>query len=323
MRLRALGKTGAMVSEIGYGAWGIGGGLWSGSDDQESLKALHTAVDRGVTFLDTALAYSDGHSERLIARVRKERTEKFLIATKIPPKNRRWPAAKGTAIADAFPAAYIRECAQKSLKNLDTDTIDLLQFHVWSDAWHDVDEWKKAIEELRVEGKVKYWGISINDHQPENVLRTLDTGLIDTVQVIYNVFDQSPRRTLFPYCEAHGIGVIVRVPLDEGGLTGSITPETTFPESDFRSRYFREDRKRQVQERVKRLEGLLGDEAADVADLAIRFSLSHKAVSTVIPGMRSLRNVIRNTAASDGRWLSEGLLRQLAGHSWERNFYSS
>ena len=323
MRYRALGKTGWNVSEIGYGAWGIGGGLWQGSDDQESMKALHAAVDRGVNFIDTALAYSEGHSENLVAKLRDDRDEDITIATKIPPKNRIWPAAKGTPLSVAFPAEYIRECAEKSLKNLSTDSIDLLQFHVWSDEWHDKDEWKKAVEELRAEGKVKKWGISINDHQPANVLRTLDTGLIDTVQVIYNIFDQSPERELFPYCLEKKIGVIVRVPLDEGGLTGSVTPETTFSEKDFRSRYFRGERKREVSDRVERLKSLLGSEAEDVAELALRFVLSHDAISTVIPGMRSVRNVLRNTGISDGRRLSREMLGELAKHRWDRNFYSS
>ncbi len=309
------------ISEIGYGAWGIGGGLWSGSDDAESLKALHAAVDRGVNFIDTALVYNDGHSEQLIGNVTKERTEEIFVASKVPPLNRRWPAADGTPIAEAFPAAHIRECAETSLRNLGMDALDLMQFHVWSDAWHDIDEWKRPVEELRAEGKVRHWGISINDHQPENVLRTLDTGLIDTVQVIYNIFDQAPERSLFPYCQEHGIGVIIRVPLDEGGLTGRITPETSFPDDDFRSRYFSGERKQQVQQRVQRLEALLSGEAEDIAELALRFTLSHEAVSTVIPGMRTVRNVLRNTGVSDGRRLSAGLKEELRNHAWERNFY--
>ncbi len=323
MRYRELGRTRITVSEVGYGAWGIGGGLWSGSDDDDSVKALHTAIDRGVTFIDTALAYSEGHSERLIARVLADRTETISVATKIPPRNRRWPAAPSTPLSEAFPMGYIRECCERSLKNLGTDALDLLQFHVWSDEWHDQDEWKREVEELRAEGKVKQWGISINDHQPGNVLKTLATGLIDTVQVIYNIFDQSPRKELFPYCLENAIGVIVRVPLDEGGLTGRITPETTFPDKDFRARYFRGERKKQVYDRVQRLQPLLGEEAGDVAELALRFVLSEPAVSTVIPGMRSLNNVIRNTSVADGRRLSPSLLEKLSDHRWERNFYGS
>jgi aryl-alcohol dehydrogenase-like predicted oxidoreductase len=323
MRYRALGKTGWNVSEIGYGAWGIGGGLWQGSDDQESMKALHAAVDRGVNFIDTALAYNEGHSERLVANLRKDREEVLSIATKIPPKNRKWPAAEGTPLSEAFPAEYIRECTEKSLRNLSTDSIDILQFHVWSDEWHDMDEWKKAVEELRMEGKVKKWGISINDHQPSNVLKTLETGLIDTVQVIYNIFDQSPEEQLFPYCRKNGIGVVVRVPLDEGGLTGSIHPETQFPDSDFRSNYFRGDRKKELQGRVEKLRALMEGEAQDVAELALRFILTEPAVSTLIPGMRRSEHVIRNTAVSDGRALSENLRTRLKDHRWHRNFYSA
>lgn len=323
MRTRAFGKTGVEVSEVGFGAWGIGGGLWKGSEDQESMAALRAAVERGVNFIDTALAYNEGHSERLVGSVRRESPTPIFVATKIPPKNRRWPAADGTPLQDAFPADHIRSCTESSLRHLGVDTIDLQQFHVWSDAWADDHEWQDAVQQLQQEGKVRHWGISINDHQPSNVLKAIDTGLIAAVQVIYNIFDQSPEEVLFPYCQKHGIGVIVRVPLDEGGLGGSIGPETTFQAGDFRANYFRGDRKQQVWERVKELRGLLGEEAKTIPELALRYTLSHSAVSTIIPGMRTLAHVAANTAVSDGRALSHGLLKALKAHQWQRNFYSA
>ncbi len=321
MKTRAFGKTGYQLSEIGYGAWGIGGGLWKGSDDGESVRALRDAIERGVNFIDTALAYNEGHSERLLGKVRRESRQPIVVATKIPPKNRRWPAAKDTPLRNAFPAEYIRACTEQSLRNLGVDTIDVQQFHVWSDEWSESNEWQDAIRALQDEGKVRHWGISINDHQPANVLKALETGLLASVQVIYNIFDQSPEEELFPYCREHQIGVIVRVPLDEGGLTGSVTPSTTFQEGDFRANYFRGERKLQVHERVERLRGLLGEEAATIPELALRFTLSHPAVSTIIPGMRTVAHVASNAAVSDGRFLSPELLKAIKQHRWDRNFY--
>jgi aryl-alcohol dehydrogenase-like predicted oxidoreductase len=318
---RRFGKTNLLVSEIGYGAWGIGGGLWQGSNDEQSMKALHRAIDLGINFIDTALAYGQGHSERLVGQVVKQRREAIYVATKIPPRNRRWPAHKGTPLRETFPAQYIRECTESSLRNLKVDVIDLQQFHVWDDEWTDDAEWYDMICTLKEEGKIRFFGVSVNDHEPQNAIRITDSGKIETVQVIYNIFDQSPAEQLLPLCLEREVGVIVRVPFDEGGLTGQITPETSFPEGDFRARYFRGERKVQVYERAKRLEQLLGKEAATLPELALRFCLSHNAVSTVIPGMRTLEHVEMNVAVSNGRGLSKELLDELKNHQWLRNFY--
>lgn len=319
---RALGRTGLRVSEIGFGAWGIGGELWKGSDDKESMIALREAAACGVDFFDSALAYGNGHSEHLVGRLLKaEKSRMFTVATKIPPLNRQWPARTGTGLREAFPLPYILKCTDESRKNLQLDTIDIQQFHVWNDAWSDDNEWRDAVLTLKEKKHVQHVGISVNDHQPANVLRTLDSGLIDTVQVIYNIFDQSPEEKLFPYCLQHGIGVIVRVPFDEGSLTGSVTPDTAFQEGDFRYRYFRDERRLQVAERVGRLSGLLGSEAKKVPELALRFVLHHPAVSTVIAGMRTSEHVQQNCRVSDGRTLGPDLIRELRKHVWLRNFY--
>lgn len=323
MKYRTLGRTNISVSEIGYGAWGIGGALWQGSGDDESVKALNRAVDLGLNFIDTALAYGDGHSEKLVGGLLRTRKERITVATKIPPKNQRWPASPSSTLDEVFPSRYIIECTERSLKNMGVETIDLQQFHVWNDSWTDRQEWQEAIATLKQQGKIRFFGISINDHQPSNALRLAATGLLDTVQVIYNIFDQSPERELFPYCAEHNIGVIVRVPLDEGSLTGTITTETTFPRGDFRNNYFRGERKKQVVERVGRLSQLLGTEASTLPELALRFCLHHPAVSTVIPGMRRVKNAEANCAVSDGRVLSSGLIAELRGHAWERNFYGA
>jgi aryl-alcohol dehydrogenase-like predicted oxidoreductase len=321
MKYRILGKTNLNVSEISFGAWGIGGGMWKGSDDAESMRTLHRAVDLGVNFIDTALAYGRGHSEQLIGSLLKERKERLYVATKIPPKNQLWPARAGSSEEDAFPKDYIIECTEKSLKNLGTECLDVQQFHVWLDEWLHEGDWWEAIQKLKEQGKIRAFGVSINDHAPETALELVRSGLADTVQVIYNIFDQSPEQKLFPVCQEKKVGVIVRVPFDEGGLTGRITRETTFPERDWRNRYFRDDRKKQVWEKAQELQKLLNGEAKSLPELALRFCLSHPAVSTIIPGMRTVDHVESNIAVSDGRLLSNSLRAELKRHIWQRNFY--
>jgi len=321
MKYRVLGRTGLRVSEIGYGAWGIGGQMWQGAVDAESMKALHESADLGLNFIDTAFVYGDGHSETLVGRFLKERREQITVATKIPPINRIWPAKPGTPLSQAFTYEHIIASTEESLRNLNVGTIDLMQLHVWDDAWADSDEWKRAFAQLKEQGKVRYFGISINDHQASNGLLAAATGLIDTFQVIYNIFDQTPEEKLFPLCREKNIGVIARVPFDEGALTGAITPATTFPPGDFRSNYFQGKRKEEVFRRTNELKRLLGDEAGSLPELALRFCLHHPAVSTVIPGMRTVMNVRSNCSVSDGRLLSDRLIGQLRSHTWTKNFY--
>ena len=321
MKYRPFGKTGINVSEIGYGAWGIGGAMWQGATDGESMRALHKAIDLGVNFVDTALVYGDGHSEGLVGRLVKERKERIFVATKVPPKNGQWPAKKGVSLNETFPYDHIIKKTEQSLKNLSLDFVDIQQFHVWDDGWTDQTEWFDAISKLKEDGKIRHFGVSINDHQPENALRLAATGKVDTFQVIYNIFDQSPEDKLFPFCQEKNIGVIARVPLDEGGLGGSVTADSVFPEGDFRSSYFKGDRKQQIVDRVSKLLQISATEAQGIAELALRFTLSPPAVSTVIPGMRSMKNVESNCALSDGRLLSEKLLSELKNHRWVRDFY--
>jgi aryl-alcohol dehydrogenase-like predicted oxidoreductase len=321
MRYRKLGRTGIEVSEIGYGAWGIGGAQWGGADDDESLQALHRAIDLGLNLIDTALAYGEGRSERLVGQVVREREETVHVATKVPPKNRIWPAEEDARLDDVFPPGYVRECAEQSLSNLGMETVDLLQLHVWNDDWADSAELRDEVERLRSDGKIRQFGISINDHQPSNGLQLVRSGAVDTVQVIYNVFDQSPEDELLPACREHDVGVIARVPLDEGGLTGRIDAETEFEGDDFRASYFRGDRKREVHERATAIASDLGIDEGAIAEAALRFILSEPAVSTVIPGMRSIRNVQRNIAASDAGPLSPDERERLRAHRWVRNFY--
>jgi aryl-alcohol dehydrogenase-like predicted oxidoreductase len=315
MRTRTFGRTGWPVSEVGYGMWGMGG--WTGSNDEESLRALDRAMTLGCTFFDTAWAYGEGHSEQLLGQALKRRSDAIIVATKIPPKNMRWPAKADYRLSEVYPADHIRDYTEKSLKNLGVSTIDLQQFHVWSDTWAEDKAWQRAVDDLKREKLVRAVGISVNRREPANVLRTLDTGLIDAVQVVYNVFDQAPEDELFPYCERHNIAVIARVPFDEGSLTGTLTPDSRWPEGDFRNNYFGGQNLTVTLERVERLEPLV-PEGMDLPELALRFILEHPAVSTTIPGMRKPRNVERNLAASDGVRLPPRLRDALKQHRWDR-----
>jgi len=322
VQYRPLGKTGVSVSEIGYGAWGIGGSGWIGAQEDESVRALRRAIELGVNFIDTARGY--GESERIVgAVVREHRGDPLYVATKVPPKNRIWPAPDGVDPAETFPGDHIRTSLEKSLRASGLEAFDLLQFHVWSDEWMGRGDWLETIEDLKREGKIRFFGVSINDYQPDNALDLVRSGHVDAVQVIYNAFHQAPEEHLLPACAEHGVGVIVRVALDEGGLTGRITPGTTFPDGDFRNSFFGGDRKSQVKQHVDALVADLGIEADEIAEVALRYVLSRDAVSTVIAGMRTVRNVERNAAVGDGHGLSAGQQATVARHRWERNFYAS
>ena len=322
MHYRPLGKTGLSVSEIGYGAWGIGGSGWIGAQEDESVRALHRAIELGVNFIDTARGY--GESERIVGRVvREHRRDPLYVATKVPPKNRVWPAPDGADPAETFPGDHIRASLETSLRASGLDAFDVLQFHVWSDEWMGRGDWLETIADLKQEGKIRFFGVSVNDYQPDNALELVRSGRVDTVQVIYNAFHQAPEEYLLPACAEHGVGVIVRVALDEGGLTGRITPDTAFPDGDFRNGYFRGDRKAQVKQHADALIADLGIEPGQLAEVALRYVLSQDAVSTVIAGMRMVRNVERNAAVGDGRGLDAGLRVVVAKHRWERNFYQA
>jgi aryl-alcohol dehydrogenase-like predicted oxidoreductase len=320
MEYRQLGRTGLRVSEIGYGAWGIGASNWVGAKEDESVRALHRAIDLGVNFLDTARGY--GESERIVGQVVRERSgDEVYVATKVPPKNGRWPAPAGLDPSETFPGDHIRASVEESLRVSGLEAFDVVQFHVWSDEWVGRGDWLETVSELKEEGKLRFFGVSINDYEPENALRLIESGAVDTVQVIYNAFSQQPEERLLPACEQHDVGVIVRVALDEGGLTGRITAGTTFPDGDFRNEYFRGDRPAQVEQRVGALVADLGIEPDELPDTALRYVLDHPAVSTVIAGMRSVRNVERNAATSDGRRLTPDQHATIKRHRWERNFY--
>ena len=316
MEYRVFGRTGWKVSEIGYGMWGVAD--WSGSDDKETDNSLDLAVELGCNFFDTAWGYGSGASEKILGRLIKRNTAKRLYAaTKIPPKNFKWPSKKEYTLDDCFPPDHIREYTELSLKNLGLETIDLMQFHVWEDSWAKDDRWMKEVEKLKLEGKIQAMGISVNRWEPENCIQSLKTGLIDVVQVIYNIFDQAPEDKLFPVCEELNIAVIARVPFDEGTLTGTFTKDTTFPKEDWRSTYFVPENLISSVEHADRLKPLV-PQTMNMPEMALRFILANKTVATTIPGMRKLRNVQSNAKASDGVHLPKELLQELKGHRWDR-----
>lgn len=323
MQIRKLGRTGYQVSEIGMGTWGMGG-MWGPMNDREAIRSIHRAIDLGVNFIDTALAYGNGHAEELIGGALKQRSEAVYVATKVPPKNMQWPARHDVPAAEAFPETWIIACAEVSLRHLQRQRIDLLQLHVWAPRWlHERDVWLPAIERLKKDGKIRAFGLSINDCEPDTAIEAVATGLVDSVQVIYNIFEQAPAERLFPACQQHDVGVIVRCPLDEGSLSGVLTSDTVFHPDDWRRNYFAGERLQQTVDRVGKLQFLVQDGISTLAHGALKFCLAHPAVSTVIPGMRRVLHVQENCLVSDGRPLSPKVLQQLKDHAWPRNFYTS
>ena len=332
MQYRILGKTGLTVSEIGCGTWQLANdpNAWVGSDLGESIKSLGRFVELGGNFIDTAWIYGfdesrpEKHpSEELIGKYLKQsgKRDQLILASKVPPKNMNWPARKGVAILEVFPSGWIEQCVDDSLRSLGVENIDLMQFHVWQDDFADDDGWKAAIQKITQAGKVKHWGISINDYQPSNCLKTLDTGLISTIQFIFNMFHQRPTEKLLPYAKEQKIGLIARVPLDEGGLSGKLTLDTKFDKNEFRNEYFKKERLEELVCRNNELLKVAAGEINTLSELALRFILSFDEVSTTIPGMRKVGHVEANVSVSDGRKLSTRFIQELKKHSWERNFY--
>ena len=318
MKTREFGRLGWPVSEIGYGLWGMGG--WSGSNDDESVAALERSIALGCTFFDTALAYGNGKSEQLLARVlANHRGHNLRVATKIPPLNGRWPALPEYALDAVFPTDHIRRATETSLTNLGIDSVDLQQFHVWTDEWAGDERWMRAIADLKSEGLIQGFGISLNRWQPASAMKAIATGLVDSIQVVYNLFDQNPEDELFPACRERGIAVIARVPFDEGSLTGTMRRGMSWPEGDWRNLYFTRDKLNAILDRVDEV-------AKDVPAgttlpaAALKFILACPDVSTVIPGMRRVRHVEDNLAVSDQPPLSAAEMARFRRHRWVRTY---
>jgi aryl-alcohol dehydrogenase-like predicted oxidoreductase len=316
MRYRTFGSMDWKVSDIGYGMWGLAG--WSGSDDQESLQSLHRAVELGCNFFDTAWAYGRGHSEQLLGQlVRAYPDKKLYVASKIPPKNFKWPAEPEYSLDDTYLPDHIRQYVESSLQNLGLSQMDLIQFHTWDDSWAADTRWQRALDDLKREGLILAAGISVDRWEPANAIQALRTGLIDAIQVIYNIFDQNPEDELFPVCRELNIGVIARVPFDEGTLTGTLTLDSKWPQGDWRNSYFVPENLKASVERAEALRPTV-PAGMTMPEMALRFILSNPDVSTIIPGMRKLRNTEMNIATSEAGGLSPDLVQKLRAHRWDR-----
>jgi aryl-alcohol dehydrogenase-like predicted oxidoreductase len=316
MKYRKLGRTNFEVSEMGDGLWGMSG--WTGSDDKESLWSMQLAVDLGCNFFDSAWAYGEGKSDGLLGEtMQKNRGKRLYAASKIPPANDRWPAIPEYKYHDVFSPAHVLKYADLIRKQLRTDSIDVLQFHVWDDSWTNEPDFRSTIEKLKKDGVIRFFGLSINRWEPENGIKAIRTGLVDVVQVIYNIFDQAPEDELFPLCKEMNVGVIARVPFDEGSLGGKMTLESRFPEGDWRAGYFGPENLPQTIRRVEKLKEIL-PQGMSLPEMALRFILSHPVVSTTIPGMRKAEHVRQNIAASDAGPLDKTLLAELKKHRWDR-----
>ena len=316
MIYRRFGKTNWNLGEIGYGMWGMGG--WTNSNDIQSSDSLDLAVENGVNFFDTAWGYGEGHSEKLLGKLlKRHKNKKLYSASKLPPKNFKWPAKSEYSFFDSYPSKHILDYTERTLKNLDVEKIDLLQFHTWDDSWSSIDEWKRSVEDLKKSGKITAIGISMNRWEPENGIEALKTGLIDSVQVIYNIFDQAPEDKLFPLCKDLDVGVIARVPFDEGTLTGNINLNTVFPKDDWRSTYFVPENLKSSVNKVDKIRPLIPIKKS-MAEVALRFILMNKEVATIIPGMRKKKNVISNISTSDGKGIEIKLYNKLKNHRWDR-----
>src|SRR5581483_9546505 len=316
MKYRKFGRMGWWLSEIGYGMWGMGG--WTGSNDDESFQSLQRAVDLGCNFFDTAWAYGAGHSEKLLGRlVRANPGKRLYTASKIPPRNFKWPSRREYKLEECFPPEHIEDYVHRSLENTGLQTIDLMQFHVWEDSWVEDDRWAKKMDELKRQGLVHAVGISVNRWEPWNGVRAVRSGLIDAVQVIYNIFDQNPEDELFPACAEHNVGVIARVPFDEGTLTGTLSLDSKWPKGDWRNTYFVPENLKASVQRAEALRPLI-PEGMTMPEMALRFILNNPTVSTIIPGMRKISHVEANLAASDAGPLPEELHARLRAHRWDR-----
>ena len=322
MKYRKLGRTGLEVSEIGFGAWAVGGN-WGEQKEDESIKALHKAIDNGVNFIDTAQVYGDGRSERIIAKVLKERSEEIYVATKTPPAPGPWPPSPYCKWEDRYSEKYLRKNIEERLKNLDTDCIDLLQLHTWTRAWNKDQKPLELLNKLKEEGKIRFIGVSTPEDDQNSVVSLMREGYLDTVQVIYNIFEQEPAAELLPTAKEENVGIIVRVVFDEGVLTGKYTAGHQFEEGDFRRNYFEGDRLARAVERVEKIKEDIKNTDLNMPQTAIKFVLDHDAVSTVITGIRNVNQAEMNTSVSDLKDLDKSTIIKLRKHEWRRGFWYS
>jgi aryl-alcohol dehydrogenase-like predicted oxidoreductase len=320
MKHRTLGRTGFEVSEIGFGAWAIGGN-WGPQNEHDSIAGLHKALDLGVNFIDTAAGYGDGKSERIIAQVLKERSERIYVATKTPPADGPWPPTPYCRAEDRYSEKYLRQNIEHRLRNLNTECLDILQLHTWTRAWNSNPTPLDVLQKIKAEGKIRFIGVSTPEHDQNSLIDLMRRGYLDVVQVIYNIFEQEPAAEFLSVAAKENVGVIVRVPFDEGALTGKYTANHIFSADDFRSNYFAGDRLKRTVERVERIKQEIAASGLTLPEVALKFAMAHSAVSTVIPGIRTVQQAEANTAVSDLEDLPKELLLRLRSHAWLRAFW--
>lgn len=320
MKYRLLGRTGLKVSEIGFGAWAIGS-HWGAQNISDSVEALHKSIDLGLNFIDTALGYGNGKSEQIISEVLKERKEEVTVATKIPPSDGPWPPSPYCKVEDRYSEKYIRATVDTCRKNLDTDCIDILQLHTWTRAWNRNPKPLEILQKLKDEGIIKNIGISTPEHDQNSLIHLMKEGYLDTVQVIYNIFEQEPAAEFLPVAQENNVGVIVRVAYDEGILTGKYKADDLFPKDDFRSKYFEGDRMYRAVKRVDKIKEELKDISYNMPQAALKFVLAHPAVSTIITGIRNESQAVQNIKTSDLPEMEVELVNKLQQHSWLRSFW--
>jgi aryl-alcohol dehydrogenase-like predicted oxidoreductase len=320
MKYRRFGTAGPEISEIGFGAWAIGGS-WGAQSETDSLEALETALEKGVNFIDTAAGYGDGKSERIIGEFLKSRSERVYVCTKTPPAPGKWPPSPYCKIEERYSEKYLRENVEERMRNLQVESLDVLLLHTWTRAWNDDPRALEILQKMKAEGLIKQVGISTPEHDQNCVVQLMRDGMVDVLQVIYNIFEQEPVAQLFPVARETGTGIIVRVAFDEGVLTGKYKGDEKFGADDFRSNYFAGDRLERGVRRTEAIKEEFKDSGYTMPELALKFALSHEAVSTVIPGIRNRQQALTNTAVSDLPQLPEAVMLRLREHSWNRGFW--
>ncbi|ALI56543.1 aldo/keto reductase [Celeribacter marinus] len=323
MKYRPFGRTGWNVSEIGFGGWQIGG-AWGKVDDRASVRTLLHAFEKGINFVDTAQLYGEGHSEAVIGEALKQWSgDKIYVATKAQPTVWPSPDDANPLFRGRFPEWHLRENVENSLRRLGVEQLDLFQLHCWGPTGHKELDWLETLNDLRAEGKIDQIGVSLRDNKPNEGVDLARLGLVASQQVIFNMFEQSPREVLFPAAKASDTAIIARVPLDSGSLVGHWTPNSYggWEVGSQQHQMFRGDRFAQTLERLDKLKAEIGDAFPTLAEAAMRYVLSHDSVSVLIPGMKTPQEVDMNVAYSDGGHMSDAFIARLVKHAWQRNFY--
>ena len=321
MEYREFGKTGWRVSEIGFGAWQLGG-TWGSVNDKDSIDTLLYAFEKGINFVDTAIAYGNGHSETIIGKaLQKWSGNKIYVTTKVHPMGEDFRTHN--SIKNRYPIKYLKEQVEGSLKRLNTETIDLLQLHLWFEDGLSDFTWLEGLTQLVKEGKIRTFGVSLPDIKPETGILLAQTGIVTSQQVMYNLFEQAPNRALFRAGEKTKTAFIARVPFDSGALTGTWNSNTyeNWSKKDKRHRMYRNGRFDETLAHIERLKLLCSPYYDTLAEAAMRFSLNDSAVSTVICGMTNKREIDMNTAYSDGVKFNKALEQKVAAHEWKHQFY--